>query len=345
MSQKFQRWTEFAIHLIFWVGLYLLVSRNGESKMVIEEMGAPDRVIDSGSLQLLAYLASALIFYGNVLVLHPGLFRKKKHKVYVLLLGLWVAFVCFLEWSYLKSLLPLPSDKAIQSALVNHAVFLLFSIIYILIKQQLIISREALLKREDQLKNELTFLKSQLNPHFLFNSINNIFSIAQKNGDNEAAQHIADLSKVMRYALYESDDQRVPLRKELNFIQSYVEMSQLRFSEEDLQLVFKIEGNVNDQKLAPLLLVPLVENAFKYTPVSGPENHITIKMVVDSQRLKTQISNSLPRQHTVKDTHVGGIGLTNLRRRLELLYPGSYTLTVDRTESTFHVTLEVPLDE
>lgn len=183
-------------------------------------------------------------------------------------------------------------------------------------------------------QTELSFLRSQVNPHFLFNSLNNIYSLVYHQSD-QSLTAIAKLSDLLRYMLYDSNE-LVPLQKELDYIHKYMELQQMRF-DYALPATLELTGNPGKASIPPLLLIPFVENAFKHGDV---RNGSTIRMHlhVDDQVMRFGISNQIGIQQ--KDAG-GGIGLENVRRRLELLYPDHHKLEIRQTKDIFEVELEI----
>lgn len=181
---------------------------------------------------------------------------------------------------------------------------------------------------------ELKNLKSQLNPHFLFNTLNNIYSLIAFSPD-KAQQAVHDLSKLLRYVLYDNNQHYVPLEKELDFIRNYVELMRLRLpGEVDVRVDFPC-GEYKGVLIAPLLFISLIENAFKHGVSNSKPSFIHIALCVESDReITCTIQNSyFPKDND--DKSGSGIGLSNLRKRLELLYPGQYILRCERAGDAF----------
>jgi two-component system, LytTR family, sensor kinase len=183
-------------------------------------------------------------------------------------------------------------------------------------------------------QTELSFLRSQVNPHFLFNSLNNIYSLVYHESD-QSLTAIAKLSDLLRYMLYDTNE-KVPLQKELDYINKYIELQQMRF-EHAVPVQMKVEGSTDRASIPPLLLIPFVENAFKHGDLKS-QQPITVDVSVDDTAIRFHSSNAVG--HHQKDAS-GGIGLENVRRRLELLYPGKHTLQVQKTAAIFNVQLEI----
>jgi two-component system, LytTR family, sensor kinase len=195
------------------------------------------------------------------------------------------------------------------------------------------------------MQSELRFLKSQINPHFLFNTLNSLYALTLKKSD-AAPEIVIKLSEMMRYMLYECNERRVPLRKEVQYIQNYLALERLRQGQNS-EIEFDLSGVINEQQIAPLMFTPFLENSFKH----GLNNllahgYVRIRLDVEKQKVQLQIENSKvptkPVQNHSKPS--GGIGLVNVRRRLNLIYPDRYDLQVHDQPNSYKVNLELDLD-
>lgn len=178
----------------------------------------------------------------------------------------------------------------------------------------------------EKLQAEVNYLRSQVNPHFLFNALNNLYALTLKKSD-EAPEVVLKLAELMEYMLYESEDARVPLEKEINYLNNYLELEKIRQGNNaDIRLT--VTGNMDKCWIPPFLILPLVENAFKHGVNRAVRNAYLFISVNIAEDLEIRIENN--KSNNQGPEHNGGIGLLNLRRRLELLYPGKYILeTVD----------------
>lgn len=194
---------------------------------------------------------------------------------------------------------------------------------------------------EEKLQSELQFLRAQTNPHFLFNTLNNIYGLARKPAPL-AAEVVLRLSKLLRFMLYECARSRIPIGDEIKVIRDYIELEKLRYNE---RLTVTFEESVDDpgQLIAPLLLLPFVENAFKHGAGETRFNtHIDLLLTLRQEQLHFEIKNNKdPDEGGIKE----GIGLKNVRRQLELTYPEKHTLAIENQSTYFKVTLEIRLDE
>ena len=184
-------------------------------------------------------------------------------------------------------------------------------------------------------RSELSFLRSQINPHFLFNSLNNIYSLVYQ-GSGQALNAIAGLSDLLRYMLYDTSEQ-VGLLKEMDYIQKYIDLQRVRF-DHPIRASIRVEGDCTPVNIAPLLLIPFVENAFKHGDFSAGGAGMTILLQNGPEKLLFHCTNG--KGNGQKDPG-GGIGLENVKRRLELLYAGRHRLTIDNGPVNFTVNLEL----
>jgi two-component system, LytTR family, sensor kinase len=195
--------------------------------------------------------------------------------------------------------------------------------------------------QSQKLSAELSFLKMQVNPHFLFNALNNIYSLSVIENTNKTSNSILKLSDLMRYMLYEKEDEqhKVSLEKEIKHINNYIDLEKLRHANE-MCINFSIEGDLNGKKIAPLLLFPLIENAFKHGLVSNPKTPVTIQIEIVGNHMHFRLENF---KNTYQKDSSGGIGVQNVKKRLDLIYGDSYTLSTTDTKDMYIVDLNLPL--
>jgi two-component system LytT family sensor kinase len=202
--------------------------------------------------------------------------------------------------------------------------------------------KEFELLEKEKTKNELDYLKAQINPHALFNSLNTIYGHIDKS--NQVARNILlQFSELLRYQLYDCSAEKVSLCKEIDYIKNYVAFQQLR-KNENLVVNFEIENVRSDLSIAPLLLVVLIENAFKFASTSSiNENKINIRLFTKGTTLNISVFNTIEHQAQVSNTIPKGIGLTNFNRRLALLYDGKYELTCKSEKDFYETNLSLDL--
>ncbi|MGL5014870.1 MAG: sensor histidine kinase [Bacteroidales bacterium] len=189
------------------------------------------------------------------------------------------------------------------------------------------------------LHSELEYLKYQINPHFFMNTLNNIHALVDIDAE-KAKETIVELSKLMRYLLYESNNKSIPLKKEIEFLRNYVELMRIRFAE-SVVITFNITCELSTVQIPPLLLISFVENAFKHGVSYQQSSFISITIEIDRGRLIFSCLNS--NFGKKRDNH-HGIGLDNIRKRLELLYKDNYELSIREHENSFDVILEIPIE-
>lgn len=189
-----------------------------------------------------------------------------------------------------------------------------------------------------QLEMELNFLKNQVNPHFLFNTLNNIYALCQVNSQN-AAPMVAKISDMMRYMLYDCKENRVPLEKEIEYLKNFIDLHQLK-SRKPLNVTLKIDGNAKGVQVAPLLLINFLENSFKHGNVQIAENgFVNCMITIRDNSIRFEVRNSYQNHLKFDDKHTQGIGLSNVKHRLDLLYPNKYDLIIHDKDGTFEVML------
>ncbi len=201
--------------------------------------------------------------------------------------------------------------------------------------QQLIIQKITV----EKLNAEVDFLRAQVNPHFLFNILNNLYALTLKKSEM-APDVVLKLSEMMEYMLYDSNDDKVLLEKEVGYLQNYIELERLRFSGEAV-INMNVSAVFKGHEIAPLLLLPLVENAFKHGLSTSKNGWLTVNIGLDQSTLTVLVENI--KSPSVTPKNKGGIGLANLRKRLELLYPSRYQLDLEDKEDTFRAQLVIEL--
>lgn len=190
-------------------------------------------------------------------------------------------------------------------------------------------------------KFELELLKAQLNPHFFFNTINNIYSLVYKKSD-EAPAALMKMSDIMRYMLYESKAEKVPLEKEIEHLNDYIELQKLRFTNPGF-IDYLVTGDISTHHVPPMMLLSFVENAFKHGKKRVSNPGIIIRINATDKLLNFIVSNYIIESTMKTDTGDAGIGLRNIRRRLELLFPGAHDLTITVRDDRYTVNLNIYL--
>ena len=309
------------------------------------------------SLFWVSSLLQVLIFYLNAYWLMPNLFLKKKYWVY----SLSILAILILRALILYSL-PFPEmpDFGRRPPFTNRdfipirGAFLFFSgLVTIVLSSGFRIfiehrHNEQLYKEREttNLRSELRFLRSQISPHFLFNVLNSLTALARKKSDL-LEPSLLKLSELMRYTIYETDQDFIPLKSEIDYIQSYINLQQMRF-DENIRLRINIdEARIQHQQIAPMLLIPLIENAFKYSTQVLDAPYIELSLyLTEKNRLVLALKNSCTPtvyQDESENPSAAGLGLNNLQRRLELIYPHRFQFKAQRLGNEFMVALEIDL--
>ncbi len=280
-----------------------------------------------------------LFFYLNAYLLLPVLYLKKKKILrYVL---------CLAGLLFLHGLVQHLFFNEFDNGRRGPAFGFIFPVIMVLaastafalLKERIrAAAREQELKTQN-LQSELAFLRSQINPHFIFNVLNGMVSLARRRSD-KLEPLLIKLSGLMRYSLYDADTLYVSLQRELEYVENYIELQRLRFGEEIL-IRTSITYPEEDLRLSPMLLIPFIENAFKHG-TAVPEAALSVDIRVTDGTLYLRVLNRFDKQLVSQEP--GGIGLRNVKRRLELLYAGCYNLTITEKIDFFVVSLELKLD-
>jgi two-component system, LytTR family, sensor kinase len=193
--------------------------------------------------------------------------------------------------------------------------------------------------QKETLTMELSFLRSQVSPHFMFNALNSMVSLARKKSDLlEPA--LLKMSNLMHYMLYDSDEEKVSLHKEVEYIRSYIDLQTMRFGD-SVKILFMVQPGNYSHIIEPMLLIPLIENAFKHGVNVADEPEINIELAVAEKEVSLTVSNkTIPYTAQVADK-TKGIGLTNLERRLKILYPGKHRLAAQKEGNWYHASLKI----
>jgi len=193
---------------------------------------------------------------------------------------------------------------------------------------------------KDKLETEVKFLRSQLNPHFLFNALNNIYFLIKKDQD-KAADALAQFSEMLRYQLYDCNVEKIPLAQEIDYLHNYIKLASL--SHQEVEINVNISDKINGQVITPLLLIPFVENAFKYVSAENQQiKSIDIKLDIENENLSYTVNNSFA-ENEITEKKRGGIGLDNIQKRLKLLYPNKHNISLNELKDSYLAKLNLEL--
>lgn len=332
-------------HALFWVCYYLFrVMMYGDVKNTYENVAY---------VQAIELVLKISVVYFNLYYLRIKFFNTEKYFLYSFLLVLVICIATYIQLHVIMLCVNLGiysplapefvfSTKRFISAMGHMNWIVVITLSIKIIKDAYQASRMSAQLQQEKMEAELQFLKSQINPHFFFNTLNNLYSLIVQKSDN-AGDVVLKLSDLMSYMIYNTRNDVVPLKKELEYIQNYIELEQLRHGQQiDLKITF--EGIKEGQVVAPLMLIPFVENAFKHGMTKGSrENFLTLHFQVVDGLLNFTSVNSLATSTQNKMEIRSGIGLHNVRRRLELLYPDGHTLDIEHTHEHFKVVLTLEL--
>jgi len=329
-----------SIHLLFWMGY---VASEYFANLMHKRPGESLRFIQSTLLSLPALMLATYFIAGFVV---PRFLKTSKWPLFVFWIFVVAAFVFFARiklaelvdyWEsdrYFK----MPVDKMLKNIIRDYSIIALAVCMYIIgdyrKKQQL---NEQLIKARAEA--EIKLLKGQLHPHFLFNSLNNIYSLALMKSDL-TADSILKLTELLDYLVYRANMDKVALSKEVDLLQNYVDLEQLRYGEK-LKIESEIAVGNPAVNVAPLILLPFAENCFKHGGV-GQDGlfRINIHLLADDKKLVFHLTNSKKRNRE-KAVVNGGVGLENIRKRLTLLYPDRHQLHIDNQPDEYSVRLEI----
>ena len=304
----------------------------------------------------------SLIFYLSYFWLVPQyFFRNRKGKFFLLtagsiiivsalytLLDVYIFFdldqIQLVNNNHIKEI----GEISITSEAIQLMYFYTFSILIsgfslglVMLKKHAKNEREKKELEKEKLNSELALLKNQISPHFFFNTLNNIDSLIDID-TNDAHDSIYKLSKLMRYMLYESQNELSLLNDEVNFIKNYIDLMKLRLIDK-FELVVDLPKNCDALKIHPLLFIPFIENAFKHGVTYRKHSFIHVNMSVDEKHIKFSTKNSIAVKNQPEEKQFKGIGLENVKKRLALLYPGNHSLTIKESDDMFIVELDLEI--
>lgn len=334
------------LHVLFWI-VYTAI-------FTITDGGYSNR-FDRAFLVEIAHLPLRLIIvYTNYFIFFPQLLLKRKYVEYALVTLLSLVVAAFIQRAIMfyyvnQALYPSTSDvisfwipyKILQAGVIINSplIFILsFSVLHYVYKL-----RE---KTEDleriNLQSEIKFLRSQVNPHFLFNTLNSLYGLTQERSE-KAPEVVLKLSELMSFVLYESDQETIPLSREIKYIRNYIELEELRYGDR-FTCNLSINGNT-DVSIPPLLMLPFIENSFKHgIRNESQKGWVNISVSVINNLFFFKIENSIAPEYTNVEPKVsGGLGILNVERRLKLLFPDKHKLEYGTEGNEYYVKMEIEL--
>jgi two-component sensor histidine kinase len=336
LNWQFKKRSTLIIHVIAWTVIFLLpYIFSSENEFAKDADEWPFKKLDTATNLLWMGL-----FYLNAYVLISAFFYKRKYIPYILIAVAAFCIIILFHGLLYKQLVPNHHFNFFRSAhiVIPFLFTILVSLTYKIILDRVNADKVADELQKENLKTELSFLRSQISPHFLFNVLNNIVALARTKSD-ELEQTTVKLSSLMQYMLYETDDDKVLLRSEVEYLQSYVELQEQRFGENiSVQAHYDVQEDWHT--IEPMLLIPFVENSFKHGNGSIEKPEINISLTVKNNELLFVVKNRFAQKDAAKDK-TSGIGLINVTRRLELLYHKRHTLHIDNSDGWFIISLHI----
>jgi two-component system, LytTR family, sensor kinase len=286
-------------------------------------------------------------FYLNVTVLIVRLLYRKKYLLYVISVLFFLAVFSMLSFGFLKTF----TFTGDYFTFRKHLPFCVFVFLFILacsiayktIKDKITTDNLAREKERENLKTELSLLRSQVNPHFMFNVLNNMVALARKQSDL-LEPSLIKLSSLMRYMLYDTAEQSASLEKETEYLQSYIDLQKQRFGKK-IAINFTVNTIDKAYEIEPMLLIPFVENAFKHGTGMITDAQIDIDLRAENSVLYFTVKNKYDAASQEIKDEAKGIGLANVKRRLELLYANKHELKINNEDNIFSVSLKIKLDQ
>lgn len=342
-----KKYLEVILHVLIWGIAYFLILNYVNT--------ISDFRKDQGPFWLailFGMLMNQILFYATAFLIVPRFLRLKKiRRLIITLISVFILINLFescIDYYWLVGFFSSESESYLTYLNYNSIssfFILLLGLSYALIKYWF---QSETLKRalyEEKLTTEMAFLKSQINPHFLFNVLNSFYAKALKNDVPELADGISKLAELMRYMVYETNEDSIALEKEIHHLKKFIQVYQLRIAEEDDVFInFTIKGPIEKVQISPMLLIPFVENAIKHGVDTKTKSVINITLEVTEKRLLYKVTNTMHQSvHGLKD-NASGFGLDNLKKRLAILYPNAHTMETKEDDGYFISLLKLQID-
>lgn len=329
--------------LLLWIGLYFL--------WVIVFQKRAFSFSKTMTIQFCYLLFIAGNYYFNVLYTVPNFLYRRKYAAFALLFLaaivaaslLRVPLATYLSEYYFAPGKPPPGfSELFFNSLINIFIWTICLVAGKLIIDRIRFQNYIEVIEKEKMKNELDFLKAQFNPHFLFNSINSIYGNIHKS-NSTAREMLLTFSEMLRYQLYECNTSTINIEKEIHYIRNYVSLQQIRKAE-NLSIQLQVSEEVRGIRIAPLMFIAFIENSFKYVSnYENKPNEVKISLARSNNQLFFKTFNTKENSNGRKTIDQGGIGIANVKRRLELLYPGKHALVIQNNDHSFEVILNLEI--
>ncbi len=345
-SQGYSKFTRYKVHhFAFWLAYFFFW------------YFFYNQQLHSGSAFVTAFITISihgLMVYFNMYFLFSKLFKQRLYLSYVVSVILTILLASLIWTLALNSLSIITNHTPLKNiwtikfftacfASITYSLAITMSLK--MVKQWYERERVAENLERINMETELKYLKTQINPHFLFNSLNSLYALTLQKSDR-APELVLKLSEILRYVLYEGSERWVSLEKEINYLKSYLDLEKIRNGDR-LSLEFNINGNPKTKKIAPMLFLTFLENSFKHGINQKAEGgFVKVEMNISDKYLDFSIENSRPKEKEKRlNGKTGGIGLENIKKRLELLYPDHHELTIEDDGENYRVKLNLSLEQ
>lgn len=343
--RKLELW----VHVLVWVTLFSVTVRFQLVKFEPLTYESGRMVI----LMIISTLTNVAMFYAMAFRILPAYLGTRRIRRFILQVCglLFVGVFCkslalFVLAAIFAPQAPWREEKFLFLTLpiVTSGLYAILGAGYRFGKDRVVVEAQKRALIHEKTKAELGFLKSQINPHFLFNVLNNLYGLAHRENAEQTSEGILKLADMMRYMLYECQDAKLPLAREVDYLNNYISLQRLRIANHKVEVRFSIEGDISRLKVHPLLMVPLVENAFKHGISNKSPGAIELSLAVDDGVATFRVANTIRQNDSEPelDKAIGGFGLENLRRRLKLLDPERELLNVAEVNGRFEAILVLP---
>ena len=332
-------------HLLFWLAVFGLWYyfryedfRSGQDAFLVTLLKVAD-------LAILVYITNYILI--------PRLLYRRRYVSFGLVFMLMIFTTSIAKLYLVADIMRIPYDAIFDSRMkvriydnvIPHFLLVSTGAAFKLMMDHALAQKRLAEMAREKAEAELHFLKNQINPHFLFNSLNSVYFLIDKN-NNEARSALHKFSDMLRFQLYELKDDKIPIEKEISYLEDYVALQRLR-RDERCKVQITVNENAKGFYIEPLLLIPFVENSFKHLShfENGRSNEVRISLEKTNGTMDFQVKNTSDDSQAGKNDAAGGIGLGNVKRRLELLYPGKHHLSVERKQDWFNVHLKLEIDQ
>lgn len=343
--KKVRKWLKILATVFFIVPTVYLIFEFLQPEGKREDLSMFTDLFLSGFLYVLVFhLTIAAAVYFNLQVLITKYLKESKFGIYLVLVSGLIVLASFVNFvlfdGIIDKLFPslyFISYYKVWELMVIMGAYLVFTTVLYLVRQYAVV----LIANRDKAQNELSALKAQINPHFLFNNLNTIYSMASRS-DEKTKDVILQLSDFLRYVLYDTTSEFIPLEKEVEIIRTYVELQKARIDSDITTVSLELNGEFGNRQIAPLLLLPLAENCFKHG-TGKKDGFIRIHIAIKGKELCFSTENTIVQREKSGVEEYGGIGINNVEKRLNLLYPNRHILNFEAREGIFSVEMKIEL--